>query len=176
MRHLCQQTRSAADLIDVSISFGKPFRPRNPEEVIKDAVIPQQYLKLYLHFSLPTMAIMGARPTPPLERGSATISIRRASRLDLDVIVDIIMAAMPMDPQWNWRFPRWREYPEDTRYFTMLKYDDFLQDVKNWQVMVAEAEDATRRTKATVIAVAVWEIGNLNRCGFRRRTQFVKCR
>ena len=119
---------------------------------------------------------MVARPAPPLERGSDTISIRRASRLDLDVIVDVIMAAMPMDPQWNWRFPRWREYPDDTRYFTMLKYDEFLQDIKNWRVMVAEAEDATHRTKATVIAVAVWEIGNLNRCGSRRRTQFVKSR
>jgi hypothetical protein len=98
------------------------------------------------------------------------ISIRRASRHDLDVIVDVIMAAMPMDPQWNWRFPRWREYPDDTRYFTMLKYDEFLRDVKNWRVMVAEAEHAT------VIAVAVWEIGNLYRCGSRRRTQFVKSR
>jgi hypothetical protein len=119
---------------------------------------------------------MGAKSASPLERRSDMISIRRASRDDLDVIVDVIMAAMPMDPQWNWRFPRWREYPEDTRYFTTLKYDEFLQDVKNWLVMVAEAEDPTRRTKTTVIAVAVWEIGNLNRFGSRRKSQSVEGR
>lgn len=120
---------------------------------------------------------MRARPASPLERRSDMISIRRASRRDLEVIVDVIMAAMPMDPQWNWRFPRWQEYPQDTKHFTMLKYDEFLQDGKNWRVMVAEVEDATRRrTKGTVIAVAVWGIGNLSRCGSRRRTQFVKGR
>jgi len=166
----------AADIIDVSISLGKTLRPRKPEKEIKDAIIPQNISPSTLLFC-PPPAVMRARPASPLQRGSDMISVRRASRRDLEAIVDVIMAAMPMDPQWDWRFPRWREYPDDTRYFTMLKYDEFLQDVKNWRVMVAEVEDATtRRTKGTVIAVAVWGIGNLNRCASRRRSQFVKSR
>lgn len=75
---------------------------------------------------------------------------------DLDAMVDIALTAMPMDPQWNWRFPYQSEYPEDTRLFTRWKYEEFLQDEGNWMVILAECEFANQP-----IAMAIWEVSAL---------------
>jgi hypothetical protein len=89
-------------------------------------------------------------------RKTPVIRLRQATLADLDAMVDIALTAMPMDPQWNWRFPYQSEYPEDTRLFTRWKYEEFLQDEGNWMVMLAECEFANQP-----IAMAIWEVSAL---------------
>ena len=91
-----------------------------------------------------------------ITRTSPAIRIRRATIRDVDVMVNIALEAMPMDPQWNWRFPYWREFPEDIRFFTRRKYEEFLHDQGSWMIMLAECDDVERP-----IAMAIWEVSAL---------------
>ena len=40
-----------------------------------------------------------------------SMALRQATTDDLDTLRDIALAAMPMDPQWDYRFPRRMDYP-----------------------------------------------------------------
>jgi hypothetical protein len=102
---------------------------------------------------LPTMTSINTATVSP------AFSIRQATIADLGPIVDIVLAAMPMDPQWNWRFPYRTQYPEDERHGTMLKFQEFLLSTHQWVVMIAEStpEDADPRP----IACAVWDLANV---------------
>jgi hypothetical protein len=92
---------------------------------------------------------------------SPHISIRTATMEDLDVMVEIAVATMPMDPQWNWRFPYRLQFPEDTRRFTRTRYEEFLRDGKgHWLVTLAEYKENSH-ARAQVIAMAIWEVKNL---------------
>lgn len=89
--------------------------------------------------------------------------------MDLEVMLDIGLSAMPMDPQWNWRFPHRRQFPEDTRHFTRQKYREFLEDkTGRWQVMVADDKSENDVSLVTV-AMAIWDVGSINRRGSQRR-------
>ncbi|KIW04733.1 uncharacterized protein PV09_04464 [Verruconis gallopava] len=96
----------------------------------------------------------------PSETASVTpdFSIRRATIHDLDDIVDIALAAMPLDPQWNWRFPHRDKFPEDERHFTLLKFKEFITSRDRWLVMVAETDINYVRIP---IAFAVWDLENI---------------
>lgn len=97
------------------------------------------------------------------------LTIRKASITDLEVMLDIGLTAMPMDPQWNWRFPHRLQFPEDTRRFTRQKYREFLEDkTGRWQVMVAEI--ASENDVSPVPgAMAIWDVGSIDRRGSQRR-------
>jgi hypothetical protein len=100
---------------------------------------------------------------------ASTLRVRKALITDLEVMLDIGLEAMPMDPQWNWRFPHSSQYPEDTRYFTRQKYREFLEDkTGRWQVMLAEIS-SDNDVPPVSIAMAVWDIANVNRRGSQRR-------
>src|ERR1700742_4884967 len=47
--------------------------------------------------------------------------IRRANLRDLDAVTEIALIAMPMDPQWAWRFPKRQMFPEDHLWQTRQK-------------------------------------------------------
>jgi GNAT superfamily N-acetyltransferase len=92
---------------------------------------------------------------------SPTLSIRRATIEDLDSMVDIALAAMPQDPQWNWRFPYRLQFPEDTRRFTRMKYEEFLRNADGqWLVMLADGREIDSLSPKAV-AMAIWNIQNL---------------
>ncbi|KAF2404617.1 acyl-CoA N-acyltransferase, partial [Trichodelitschia bisporula] len=91
---------------------------------------------------------------------ASALTFRPAQFSDLEAIVGVIVAAMPSDPQWDWRFPRRREYADDTRAFTSAKYHEFLSDKDAWHVMVAESDDSARPhvcRARMIVAVAVWD-------------------
>lgn len=89
--------------------------------------------------------------------------------MDLEVMLDIGLSAMPMDPQWNWRFPHRLQFPEDTRHFTRQKYREFLENkTGRWQVMVAEVKPENDVPPVTV-AMAIWDVGSIKRRGSQRR-------
>lgn len=115
--------------------------------------------------------------------------VRQATRDDLGEIVDLVLAAMPLDPQWNYRYPRRLEYPEDQLRHTRLAYEATLDaEDEDWRVMIVEVPvcgmdegqwDATKgcgrflgagKGKATkIVAFAVWDLSYVNQ-GRRART------
>lgn len=62
---------------------------------------------------------------------------RRAEHADLDAIVAVAIAALPADPVNPYRYPRWREFPDDYARFTRIRYAGWLADPNN-VVMVCE--------------------------------------
>lgn len=118
-------------------------------------------------------------PTPvfggPVLPVSSTdsIVIRPAALLDLDVMVSIAMAAMELDPQWNYRFPHRRNFPNDTWHFTRRRYREFLENKSGrWSVMLAELACPRGRSGASVdrpqtVAFAVWDVAHVTRPALR---------
>lgn len=100
---------------------------------------------------------------------ASSLIVRRASIIDLEVMLDIGLSAMPMDPQWNWRFPHRLQFPEDTRHFTRQKYREFLEDkTGRWQIMVADIKPENDVATVTV-AMSIWDLGSINRRASQRR-------
>ena len=93
---------------------------------------------------------------------SPVVSIRRASLADLDAMLDIGLAAMPLDPQWNWRFPHRLDFPEDHRKYTQSIYRDFLENKSgNWVVVLAEIAVQDNPGSVSPAAFAVWNLASL---------------
>lgn len=100
----------------------------------------------------------------PSTSSTNPIVLRAASILDLDVMVSIALAAMPLDPQWDYRFPHRRSYPEDTWLFTRRRYREFLENNRRWWVVLAElaatpqGKPGNRVDHPKAIAFAIWDI------------------
>ncbi len=87
------------------------------------------------------------------------MSIRKAAMSDLDAMVDVGLAALPMDPQWDYRLRYRKQYPEDTRRLTRKRFKMFLENEPgNWQVMVAELPSREDSSISRVAAFAVWQL------------------
>ena len=94
---------------------------------------------------------------------SSLVVVRQARLSDLDCLTEICLAAMPMDPQWDWRFPFRKDFPEDTFFFTRAKYLEFLENTSGyWRVMVAELQSPSAQA-AIPIAFAVWDVRNVKK-------------
>ena len=94
-------------------------------------------------------------------RGADKLEVRQARADDLDDIADIMCAAFPKDPAWDYRFPGRKKYPEDTRRCTRNMYEQFLTDKsdKNYLVKVVTDRGLTNREgPPRPIAVSVWEL------------------
>ncbi|KAI9775594.1 MAG: hypothetical protein M1839_000995 [Geoglossum umbratile] len=69
---------------------------------------------------------------------------------------------MPMDPQWDYRFPRRKEYPQDTSYWTRRQYEDYLDSTKpKYCTMVIAVDvdgDECNPPASKPVALAVWDI------------------
>lgn len=84
--------------------------------------------------------------------------LREATFSDLDAITEIALAAFPQDPQWNYRFPRRLDFPEDTRMCTRLQYKTYFESPKGsvciFVVIAPTLEDPDVKKP---VSVAVWE-------------------
>lgn len=89
---------------------------------------------------------------------SPSIVLRSGTISDLESILNIGLAAMPMDPQWDYRFPYGRAFPQDQRDATRRRYQDFLEHEDNWAVSIAEIVTSSH---SSPIGFAVWDISNL---------------
>ena len=88
-----------------------------------------------------------------------TMSIRKADLSDLDAMVEVALVAMPMDPQWDYRFPHRKHYHEDTLKFTRERFKMFLENESGeWHVMVADLPSHENSTVLKVTAFAVWRL------------------
>jgi hypothetical protein len=82
---------------------------------------------------------------------------------DAGHVTDVILKAMPLDPQWDYRFPYRLEYPEDHYTYTRMLFDYFLDpDYDDWVVMVVEDTlEAGEDTK--IVAFGVFNISFRNK-------------
>ena len=87
------------------------------------------------------------------------MSIRQADVADLYAMVDVCLAASPMDPKWDYRLRYREQYPEDTLKFTRKRLEMFLEnETGNWQVMVAELPSRQDSSISKVVAFAAWQL------------------
>ena len=89
------------------------------------------------------------------------LEMRKATADDVDDIANIQCAAFPADPQWPYRFPGYRTYPEDTLECTRYMYHAFLNDHGNENTFVKIITDrglVERVGPPKPIAVAVWKL------------------
>ncbi|KAJ4367028.1 hypothetical protein N0V83_007558 [Neocucurbitaria cava] len=80
--------------------------------------------------------------------------LRTATAADLDDLANIACAAFPADPQWDYRFPRRKEFPDDTYRCTREGYKSMLEeDGVAINVITTDVHGAQQP-----IALAVWEL------------------
>ena len=94
----------------------------------------------------------------------AAISIRTATLSDLDNVVDVVRSAMPLDPQWNYRFEHGHQFPEDNVKYTRLLFEHFIRpDYDDWHVMAAESPGDEHSHPSKIVAFAVWDVSYRNK-------------
>ena len=92
---------------------------------------------------------------------SATYSrprVRPAKPNDVDSLATIIYEAMPMDPQWDYRFPWRRTYPEDNYAHTCLMMKSIMEEDGVFTQVVTFPTPCLREEDEIPAAVAVWEM------------------
>lgn len=77
------------------------------------------------------------------------MKLREATKDDLEALTDIMIAAMPTDPAWDYRFPYRGDYPEDHRRFVKKTFEQAVE-AQGTILNVVEIE------KDRPIAYAVW--------------------
>lgn len=100
----------------------------------------------------------GALPHSFVIEETQSIILRHGTLSDLESILHIGLSAMPMDPQWNYRFPHRRAFPQDQHDATRRRYREFLADERRYSVWIAEALE---NGGLVPVAFAVWDISNL---------------
>jgi len=86
-------------------------------------------------------------------------TLRDATIADLDDMTEIMCSAMPMDPAWNYRFPRRKEFPEDhwrcVREDIEKIFDPGSRSHRSVKVITIPR---TNRKGDRAVALAVWEL------------------
>lgn len=85
---------------------------------------------------------------------------------DLDGVTDVIIKAMPDDPQWDYRFPKRCEFPDDHRKYTKMLLQHFLDPkLDDWVVMVVEdrQEPRAKDQNARIVSFGVFDVSYKNK-------------
>lgn len=83
--------------------------------------------------------------------------------VDVEAIANVIINAMPLDPQWDYRFPYRHQYPEDHYNYTRMLFEYFLDpSYDDWLVMVVE-DSLEPGGPTEVVSFGVWDISYLNK-------------
>jgi hypothetical protein len=88
----------------------------------------------------------------------STLRVRPAIPQDIDSMATIIYEAMPMDPQWDYRFPLRKKYPEDNYAYTRLMMKSMLEEDGVFTQVVTFPTPGLRVRDEVPAAVAVWEV------------------
>lgn len=93
-----------------------------------------------------------------------TMGIPRLGRPeDLDGVTDVIIKAMPDDPQWDYRFPKRREFPDDHKKYTKMLMQHFLDPkLDDWAVMVVEDRQKPDQD-ARIVSFGVFDVSYKNK-------------
>ncbi|KAK0714706.1 hypothetical protein B0H67DRAFT_220147 [Lasiosphaeris hirsuta] len=84
---------------------------------------------------------------------------------DAEAVTKVIIETMPLDPQWNYRFPLRLKFPDDHYKYTRMLIEYFLDPAyDDWLVMVVEDSlDPHSPEDATIVAFGVWDVSYLNK-------------
>ena len=96
-------------------------------------------------------------------RSEDVMALRKATVDDLDDLADIACAACPMNPQWNYRFPRRKEFPKDNWNYTRLSYKNLLENPGNVINVITVQTEKDGEMVHRSIALAVWELPETTR-------------
>ena len=92
------------------------------------------------------------------------MAIRAANLSDIEKVLEVVLSAAPYDPQWDYRFPYRKKYPEEHLKYTKLLIECFLdQTWDDWQVMVVEAPSLEDCNVTTIVSISVWDVSFRNR-------------
>ena len=78
------------------------------------------------------------------------MKLREATKDDLNVLTDIMIAAMATDPAWDFRFPYRGEYPEDHRRCVQKIFEEAFE-AEATTINIVEIE------KNHPVAYAIWD-------------------
>ncbi|KAL2267133.1 hypothetical protein VTJ83DRAFT_4410 [Remersonia thermophila] len=82
---------------------------------------------------------------------------------DVDAVTRVIINTMPLDPQWDYRFPYRKQHPEDHYKYTRMLFEYFLDpEHDDWVVMVVE-DSLEPGGPAEVVAFGVWDVSYINK-------------
>ncbi|KAK4152151.1 hypothetical protein C8A00DRAFT_16515 [Chaetomidium leptoderma] len=83
--------------------------------------------------------------------------------VDVEAVTNVIINTMPLDPQWDYRFPQRHQYPEDHYKYTRMLFEYFLNPLyDDWLVMVVE-DSLHSGGPAEVVSFGVWDVSYLNK-------------
>lgn len=90
--------------------------------------------------------------------------IRPGLPSDVDAITNAIIKTMPLDPQWDYRFPLRKQFPDDHFKYTRMLFEYFLDpSYDDWTVMVVEDVDPAGSEKLKIASISVWDVSYLNK-------------
>ena len=88
------------------------------------------------------------------------ITLRPATRDDLDTIIWIVLAAMPLDPRWLYRFPHAEQYPTEHEKYERLRYLNYFERINDGacSIMLAEISEKKSPGGRKPVAVGIWQL------------------
>ena len=87
------------------------------------------------------------------------MAIRAANLSDLDAVAEVVVSAMPHDPQWNCIYTHRHEHPEDYLKFTKLLLEYYLDPAwDDWQTVVVEVPSAEDPDILKIVSMSVWNV------------------
>nr|XP_036574459.1 GNAT family [Colletotrichum truncatum]KAF6780894.1 GNAT family [Colletotrichum truncatum] len=85
------------------------------------------------------------------------MSIRPATKSDLDAITWIAVAALPADPVCTYRFPYREQYPEDHTKYTRIRNEEYMMSGEN-AFFVYECPSIEDPTVTKPVAYSIWQL------------------
>lgn len=85
---------------------------------------------------------------------------------DIEAVTDAVIRTMPLDPQWEYRFPYRHLYPQDHYKYTKMLFEYFLDpSYDDWLVIVAE-DSLEPGGSVSVVSFGVLNISYANKRRF----------
>ena len=99
---------------------------------------------------------MGGGPHGPI---CGPLSVRTATKADLEAITNIICTGFPDDPGCDYKFPHRCEYQEDFRKWTTVEYEKYIEQPEKFVVHVVDAPFTGEggASFSEPIAIGVWD-------------------
>ena len=95
--------------------------------------------------------------TKPNQRPKPQVTIRPATRDDLPALTDVVLRSFPTDPQWYYRLPYAKEFPEDHFKYSMERLGAMMDNVTSGRAVYMAAE-VEKHGKKKVVGEAMWQL------------------
>ncbi|KAK6212665.1 hypothetical protein LQW54_005087 [Pestalotiopsis sp. IQ-011] len=97
----------------------------------------------------------------------SSITVKLATIDDLDDLTRIAQAGFPDDPEFDYRFPYRKQFPDDNWDWTKQEYKEYLKQPNKYSVLLAtlppieeedKREQKLERSRPISVALAVWDV------------------